>query len=80
MAPVKGYGPRWDCDDRMLEEHAMKQQGSNLMGLGLLVALVAGVLLFAGPKDEAGHVVSWWYALPGAAVVLWLLGQRQARG
>lgn len=57
----------------------MQRTGNGLMGVGFLGALVAGALLFVGPKDQAGHVFWWWYALTGASVLLWLVGQGVAR-
>lgn len=45
-------------------------------GVGCLCILVALVLLIAGPKNDAGHVLWWWYLIPMGAIVLWLVGRK----
>jgi len=46
------------------------------MGMGCLCILIAAVLGFLGPKDEAGHLFWWWHLIILSGVLLWWIGQK----
>jgi tetratricopeptide (TPR) repeat protein len=52
---------------------------NKLMGLAFLGLIISAILMFFGPKDEAGHVPTWWYFLISGSIVLWVIGNTGAR-
>jgi len=53
-----------------------KSGSQALMGFGCLCVLIAMVLMFVGPKNDAGHVFWWWYLIVPCGIVLWLAGKK----
>jgi tetratricopeptide (TPR) repeat protein len=52
---------------------------NKLMGLAFFVLIICVVLMFAGPKDEAGHLPIWWCFLISGSVLLFWIGNMGTR-
>jgi tetratricopeptide (TPR) repeat protein len=52
---------------------------NKLMGIAFLLLIIGAILMFFGPKDDAGHVPKWWHFLMLANVALFFVGNAGAR-